>query len=346
MESPRTTPQTSSANELRDTTSSDGTSGIYCSVVSPMFNEESNIARTVETIDAVMAATGKQWELILVNDGSIDRTEEVAGNIAREHPHVKLLSYRPNRGRGKALRTGFGEARGQFIITIESDLSWDASLMPTMLQVLEKGEADMVLASSYARGGRAEGVAPARLMISRLGNFVLSFVIPGRFKMVTQMFRAYRREVLDSLELESDDKEIHLEILSKALALGYRVKEIPAVLRSRGSGKSKFKFGKTAASHLAFSYFEKPLFLLGLTGLVFLAFAFAIGVYLLAEFSRGSLNPARPLMTLLVILIIGGLQFVSLGLVGTQIAQLRKEIYRVQMENRRLEKKISDGKLT
>jgi len=322
---------------------SDG--GIYCSVVSPMFNEESNIAATVDTIDTVMAGVGIAWELILVNDGSTDKTQQIAEQIARERSHVKLLSYRPNRGRGKALRTGFAAARGRYIITIESDLSWDASLMPQMLRVLEEGAADMVLASSYAEGGRAVGVAPIRLMISRMGNFILSFVIPGGFKMVTQMFRAYRREVIDSLELESDGKQIHLEILSKALALGYRVKEIPAVLRSRGSGKSKFKFGKTAASHLAFSYFEKPLFLLGLIGLVFLAGALVIGLYLLAEFSRGSLNPDRPLMTLLIILIIGGLQFVSLGLIGTQIAQLRKEIYRVQMENRRLERKITDGTL-
>ena len=317
--------------------------GIVCSIVSPMYNEESNIASTVETIDQVMAGTGMSWELILVNDGSTDRTQEVAEEIAQRLPHVKLLSYQPNRGRGKALRTGFAEARGKYIITIESDLSWEASLMPKMLELLEVGEADMVLASPYSRGGRVEGVPPARLLISRLGNFVLSFILPGGFKMVTQMFRAYRREVIDSLELESDDKEIHLEILSKALSIGYRAKELPAVLRSRGSGKSKFKFGKVAASHLAFSYFEKPLFLLGLTGLGFLALAVVIGLYLLSAYSRGILNPNRPLMTLLVILIIGGLQFISLGLVGTQIVQLRKELYRVQMENRRLEKKLSDG---
>ena len=321
-----------------------GAQAIHCSVISPMFNEEGNIASTVETIEKVMSSIDKPWELILVNDGSTDRTEEIAGKICRERPHARLVSYKPNRGRGKALRAGFAEARGHYILTIESDLSWDASLMPEMLRILENGEADMVLASSYVKGGRVEGVPPARLMISRLGNLILSLVIPGGFKMVTQMFRAYRRDVIDSLELESDDKEIHLEILSKALALGYRVKEVPATLRSRSSGKSKFKLGKTAASHLAFSYFEKPLFLLGLAGLVCLALAVVIGIYLLAAFSRGALNPDRPLMTLLVILIIGGLQFVSLGLVGTQIAQLRKEIYRVQMENRRLERRISAEK--
>jgi hypothetical protein len=230
------------------------------------------------------------------------------------------------------------------VITIESDLSWDASLMVEMLRMLEEGETDMVLASPYMKGGGTVGVSAGRLMVSRLGNLILSLVIPGNFKMITQMFRAYRREVVDSLELESDGKEIHLEILSKALALGYRAREVPAVLRSRGGGKSKFRLGKTAVSHLAFSYFEKPILLLGVTGLIFLVLALAIGVYLSVEFSRGRLNPDRPLMTLLIILVIGGLQFVSLGLVGTQIVQLRKEVYRIQMENRRLEKQISSGK--
>jgi glycosyltransferase involved in cell wall biosynthesis len=316
---------------------------IYCSIVSPMFNEEANIASTVDAIERVMNTVGKNWELILVNDGSTDDTKGAAERICSERPHVRLISYSPNRGRGKALREGLSRARGTFIITIESDLSWDASLMVDMLRLLESGETDMVLASPYMRGGGIEGVPPARLMISRLGNLILNVVMPGNFKMVTQMFRAYRREVIESLELESDGKEIHLEILSKALALGYRAQEVPAVLRSRGSGRSKFRLGKTAASHLAFSYFEKPILLFGLAGLFFLVLAFFIGIYLLIEFSQGTLNPDRPLMTLLILLIIGGLQFVSLGLVGTQIVHLRKEIYRIQMENRRLEQLISGG---
>ena len=231
------------------------TGDIHCSVISPMFNEEANIASTVEVIEKVMTGIGKPWELILINDGSTDGTEEIASRICEEKPYAKLLSYTPNRGRGKALRTGFAEARGRFIITIESDLSWDASLMSDMLRMLEDDEADLVLASPYAKGGRTEGVPIPRLIISYMGNLLLNIVVPGNFRMVTQMFRAYRREVIDSLELESDRKEIHLEILSKALALGYRGKEIPAVLRSRGGGRSKFALGRTIASHLAFSYF-------------------------------------------------------------------------------------------
>jgi glycosyltransferase involved in cell wall biosynthesis len=317
---------------------------IYCSIVSPMYNEESNIASTVETLERVMSSVGRPWELILVNDGSVDRTLEVAEGLCRQKSYARVITYMPNRGRGRALRTGFAEAKGRYLLTIESDLSWDASLIPQMLGILERNEADLVLASPYTRGGATQGVPPGRLLVSRLGNLILSQVVPGNFKMVTQMFRAYKREVVDSLDLESDDKEIHLEILSKALALGYRAREVPAVLRSRGTGKSKFKFGKTIVSHLAFSYFQKPLFLFGIAGFAFLVLACIVGVYLAIEFTRGKLNPDRPLMTLLVILLIGGLQFVSLGLVGTQIVQLRKEVYRIQMRNKELERLVSEEK--
>jgi glycosyltransferase involved in cell wall biosynthesis len=134
------------------------TSEIYLSVVSPMFNEEANIASTVDVIEKVASAFGKPWELILIDDGSTDNTREISAKICDEKPYARLLSYSPNRGRGKALRTGFAEARGRFIITIESDLSWDAELMADMLKVLEADEADMVLASPYAEGGGTEGV--------------------------------------------------------------------------------------------------------------------------------------------------------------------------------------------
>jgi hypothetical protein len=116
--------------------------------------------------------------------------------------------------------------------------------------------------------------------ISKFGNKILRFAMPNRIYTSTGIFRAYRKKVLDSLELESDGKEIHLEILSKAIALGYRVKEIPAILTSRRRGKSKFKFRKTAISHLVFSVFEKPMIIFGFIGLFTLAIGFLIGLYI------------------------------------------------------------------
>jgi hypothetical protein len=166
--------------------------------------------------------------------------------------------------------------------------------------------------------------------------------MPNRIYTSTGIFRAYRRKVLDSLELESDGKEIHLEILSRALALGYRVKESPAILTSRKRGKSKFKFRKTAVSHLAFSVFEKPMIIFGFIGLVTLAVGLLIGLYIAYLRFLGDLTPGRPLITFAILLILGGIQILSFGFIALQIVSLRREILRTQKENLELRKDLKD----
>jgi hypothetical protein len=165
--------------------------------------------------------------------------------------------------------------------------------------------------------------------------------MPNRIYTSTGIFRAYRKKVLDSLELESDGKEIHLEILSKALALGYRVKEIPATLNNRKRGKSKFKLKKTAISHLVFSVFEKPMIIFGFIGLLTLSIGLLIGLYIAYLRFSGDLTPGRPLITFALLLILGGIQILSFGFVAIQIVTLRKEILRIQKGNLELRKEIS-----
>ncbi len=311
------------------------------SIISPMYNEEQNIKGTVQVIRRVLASYNKPWELILVNDGSTDNTLKAATDVAEQYENVSVCSYAVNRGRGYALRTGFAHAKGRFIVTIESDLSWNAECILEMLQKFEADAAiDIVLASPYMKGGRTENVPFRRLAISKLGNKILGRAMPGNFNMVTQMFRGYRREVIDSLELEAERKEIHLEILSKALAAGFRAIEIPAVLKWRASGISSFKLRRTSVSHLLFSFYEKPALLFGFIGIVLALIGLILGIYIILLWNLRILNPVRPLMTLLVLFVVSGLQLASFGFIGTQIAALRKEIIKVQRENRLLEKAL------
>lgn len=306
-----------------------------------MYNEEDNIEGTVRELRRVLAEYANPWELILVNDGSTDNTLAVANCIAEQYDNVSVVSYKVNRGRGYALRTGFARAKGRFIITIESDLSWNADCIPDMLQKFnEEPTIDIVLGSPYMPGGRTENVPFSRLAISKLGNRILGLAMQGNLHMVTQMFRGYRREVIDSLELEEDRKEIHLEILSKALAAGFRVVEIPAVLKWRASGTSTFRLRATSVSHLLFSFYEKPSLLFGLIGLTLALAGLIIGLYIIVLWQQQTLNPVRPLMTLLVLFVVSGIQLASFGFIGTQIAALRKEIIKVQRENRLLEQAL------
>jgi dolichol-phosphate mannosyltransferase len=311
------------------------------SIVIPMFNEAENAAATLSRVKETLASFNGTYEIIAVNDGSLDNTFEILNGLARQNGELKVVSYPKNIGRGMALRKGFKESNGEIIVSIDSDLSYSPHYIVDFVETLRKEpDIDFVLASPYMPGGGVQNVPLLRLWVSQLGNKILRLAMPNRIYTSTGIFRAYRRRVLDSLELESDGKEIHLEILSKAIALGYRVKEIPAILTGRQKGRSKFKFRKTAISHLIFSAFEKPMIVFGVIGLLTLAIGLLIGLYIAYLRFAGDLTPGRPLITFAILLILGGIQILSFGFIAIQIVSLRREILRIQKENLELKKEI------
>jgi dolichol-phosphate mannosyltransferase len=262
--------------------------------------------------------------------------------LAKQDGKLKIVSYSKNVGRGMALRKGFKESSGEIIVSIDADLSYSPHYILDFVETLRREpEVDLVLASPYMPGGGVKNVPVLRLWVSKLGNKILRLAMPNRIYTSTGIFRAYRKKVLDSLELESDGKEIHLEILSKALTLGYRVIESPAILTSRKRGKSKFKFRKTATSHLVFSVFEKPMIIFGFIGLLTLTIGLLIGLYIAYLRFLGDLTPGRPLITFAILLILGGIQILSFGFIAIQIVSLRREILRIQKENLELRKEMT-----
>ena len=304
------------------------------SIIIPMFNEAENAEHTFSKVKESLASFAGDYEIIAINDGSTDNTLQVLEGIASLDKKIKIVSYPKNIGRGMALRRGFQESKGKVIVSIDADLSYDPRYIIDLVETLkEEPQIDFVLGSPYMPGGGVKNVPWLRLWISKLGNRILRFAMPNRIYTSTGIFRAYRRKVIDSLELESDGKEIHLEILSKGLALGFRVKEVPAVLSSRRRGKSKFKFKKTAVSHLVFSVFEKPMIIFGFIGLLTLAIGLLIGIYIAFLRYSGGLTPGRPLITLALLLILGGIQILAFGFIALQILALRKETLRIQKEN-------------
>lgn len=303
----------------------------FLSVIIPMFNEEANVATTIARVAETLDRYGHSYEIIPVNDGSTDQTLAALDAVAARDARVHVVSYWKNGGRGKALRYGFQAARGEYIATIDADLSYDPQYILAMAQVLDQeSDIDVVLASAYMEGGGAVGVPRNRLLISKLGNRVLKMAMSEPIHTVTCIVRCYRRAVIESLDLESNGKEIHLEILSKALAMGFRVKEIPAVLTARQKGKSKFAFRGTAVSHLLFTIFERPVLLFGLLGVVLSLIGLALGIYILVLYSQAALNPNRPLLTLMILFILGGMQILAFGFLAAQVNFLRKEVLRVR----------------
>lgn len=301
------------------------------SVVVPLYNEADNLPWTLERIARALRLSGRSWEIVAVDDGSTDATKSRLEAFASENIGVRVISYRSNRGRGFALRQGFTFSRGQFICTTDADLSYGEEYLPAMVAILvENPEIDLVVGSPYMPGGKVTEVPASRLWVSKVANRLLGFALPGELSTVTGILRAYRRQCVQLLDLESDGKEIHLEILSKALAMGFRVYELPVILRGRRKGKSKFKFSSTAVSHLVFSFFERPILLFGIVGLFLGGLALLAGGYVVYLWRTGKLNPNRPLLTLIVILSVSGLQVFLFGFLGTQLVLLRKELYRLK----------------
>ena len=304
------------------------------SIIIPMFNEAENAEATLKQVEEAMVSFQGIYEIVAVNDGSNDNTLEELKRVAEESGKVKVVSYSRNIGRGMALREGFKRSKGEIVVSIDADLSYDPHYILDFVKTLQtEQDIDLVLASPYMPGGGVQDVPFLRLWISKLGNKILRLAMPSRIYTSTGIFRAYRRKLLDSLELESDGKEIHLEILSKSLALGYHVKECPAILTGRKMGKSKFKFRKTTLTHLVFSVFEKPMVIFGFIGLVTLGIGLLIGIYIAYLRFSGELTAGRPLITLALLMILGGIQILSFGFIAIQIVSLRREILRIQKEN-------------
>lgn len=317
-----------------DNESSSGPNEMELTVIAPMYNEANNIETTIVKIQETLSTFGKPWELILVDDGSTDNTLDIARDFELKMENLLIIHYPVNYGRGKALRTGFEHAKGKYVVTIDFDLSYSPEHVLTIYQELTDPSQmnDVVLGSAYMKEGKVIGVSPLRLFVSKLGNKILEYTFPQSFKTSTCILRGYKREVLQALELESNGKEIHLEILSKVCALGFRVKEIPAILTSRKGGRSKFRFRRTSTTHLLFSIFERPILLFGATGFLFILSGFLIGCYIVWLRYFGTLTPNRPLIPLMIILLILGSQFFCFAFIASQNNHLRNEVYRLQRQ--------------
>ncbi|SCG86013.1 glycosyltransferase [Methanobacterium congolense] len=312
------------------------------SVIIPMYNEEDNVQRTLQEVNNSLKDY-KNYEILAVNDGSKDNTYKLLKEFSSENQKVRVLQNPTNMGMGRALRTGFENATGDIVVTIDADLSYSADHIIKLTSELINDESiDMVVGSPYMEGGAVKNVPFVRLFISKVANLFVGFSIPGDLSTVTSVLRAYKKEVLDSLELESNGTEINLEILSKVNANHFRIKEVPAVLEGRKLGQSKLKFKAKTITHVLFSFHEKPMMLFGVVGFILCFIGIISAIYLFYQYLMGTLDPTRPLMLFMAIMIISGIQILMFGFVATQISLLKREVYIIQKENKLLKKKIKE----
>jgi len=204
------------------------------SLVIPAYNEEKTIGNVLEQTIQVMDALGMPYEVIVVDDGSSDRTKEMASKYK-----AKVLSNGKNRGKGYAIRKGLQQAKGDIIVTMDADGSHNPKQIPDLIKPLFNG-ADIVAGSRFLNHGKK-----STSKLKTLGNHLINvtiMVLTGKKVTDSQTgLRAFKKDFLQKTILESCGYEIETEITVKSLKNGFNFQEIPINCRKRENGISKIK---------------------------------------------------------------------------------------------------------
>jgi len=229
------------------------------SIVIPCYNEEDNVQKMREELFPILESLSLTYNLqvVFVDDGSTDQTLKAlkATFESLSTPQIVFcfMKHDVNRGLGAAMRTGFSGAEGDLIITTDSDGTYKFSSIPALLDLLKPG-VDIVTASPYHPQGNVVGVPKNRLILSQGASFLYRVLVSWNVHTYTCLFRAYRREVIDTISFKSNGFLAGTELMVKGMLKGYKVVEFPAVLYSRVFGTSKAKLARTIKAHLSFQW--------------------------------------------------------------------------------------------
>ncbi len=293
------------------------------SVVVPVYNEERSVALLFDELRSTLDGVGEPWEAVFVDDGSTDGTFGALTRLHAGSQQVRVVRLRRNFGKAAALAAGFAQARGEVVVTIDGDLQDDPSEIPRLLAKLDEGF-DLV------SGWKARRQDPwTRRLLSRIFNVVVGRISGIRLHDVNCGFKAYRAEVVRGLPLYG---ELHRFLPALAHYRGYRIAELPVNHRPRAHGRSRYGLERYLRGFLDLltvsfmgRYRHRPLHLFGGLGLLLGALGMAVLVYLTVVKIGGHAIGQRPLLTLGVLLVVVGLQFFSLGLIGEMITSHHEE---------------------
>ena len=293
------------------------------SVVVPLHNEERSVTLLYEELQAALEPGGVRWEAVFVDDGSTDGSFSALTRLHNTHDNVRVVRLRRNFGKAAALATGFAQARGETVVTIDADLQDDPAEIPRLLIKLDEGF-DLV------SGWKARRRDPLRRrVLSRIFNWVTGRLSGLRLHDMNCGLKAYRSEVVRGLRLYG---ELHRFIPVLAHYRGFRIAELPVNHRAREHGRSRYGVERYVRGFLDLltvsfigRYRHRPLHLFGGLGLVLGAVGFAILVYLTIIKLLGHAIGERPLLTLGVLLVVVGLQFFSLGLISEMLTSQHEE---------------------
>lgn len=308
------------------------------SIVLPIYNEAGNLQLFIPELSAALQAIGRSYEIIAVDDGSKDDSVAILRDLKAQEPHLRIIRFRRNFGQTAAFAAGFDLARGLYVITMDADGQNDPADIAPMLTVMEEGEYDIV---SGWRQKRKEPFLSRRLP-SMLGNRLIRKSTGIELHDYGCSLKIYHRDVAKNVNLYG---ELHRFIPALASGLGVRIAEVPVNDRPRTYGKSKYNLTKTVRVILdlltvsfLLTYMARPMQLFGLAGLISGGVGFLLGLYLaVIKLAAGVDIGNRPLLSLAILLMILGAQFLVMGLLGelqarTYFEVQNKPIYTIRRE--------------
>ena len=301
-------------------------STVRVSVVVPFYNEEAAAATLVARIAEVMERVGGTYEIVAVNDGSVDGTGEVLAALAEKYPHVVCVDLRRNFGQTAALQAGFDHACGDVIVSLDGDLQHDPAEIPLFLAKIDEGY-DLV---SGWRVKRADNPMTRRLP-SRIANRLLAMASGVDLHDFGTTFKAYRREILQGIRLYGD---MHRFIPAVCARLGAKIAEVPITIAPRAAGKSNYGLGRTfrvaldiLTMRFVTGYLARPLHFFGKWGLVFGAAGAGILGYgfvrkLFDWHGFRLFEEHGPLMAVGFMCVVASMFFLATGLIGEMLSRV------------------------
>ncbi len=301
------------------------------SLVIPLYNEEENVALLTQKIHESLG--GYHYQIIYIDDCSQDGTRAVIDRMQDEKVH--LIALKKNYGQSLALAAGIDYAEGEYIITMDGDLQNDPADIPKMLTEVVSGEYDVVTGIRQKRKDSLVKKIP-----SKIANFMVRRASKLDIKDNGCALKVFTREIAKELNLYG---EMHRFITLLAHLEGARIKQVPVAHHARHAGKSKYgleRVFKVVADMMLLlfirKYFQRPIHLFGILGVLFVMLGILINMYLLVvKFGFGEEIGNRPLLIFGLMFILAGIQLFTIGivmelLIRTYYESQSKRPYRVQ----------------
>ncbi len=311
------------------------------SIVLPIYNEVESLPHLLNELVSALEGTGQSFEIVCIDDGSRDGSFAELKKLRAQDERVRVVQFRRNFGQTAAFAAGFDRAQGDIIITMDADLQNDPADIPKLLAKIDEGY-DVV--SGWRVERWKEGVASliTRKIPSATANWLISTGTGVYLHDYGCALKAYRHDVIKNINLYGD---LHRFIPAIASYYGVTVAEVPVNYRSRQFGTSKYGLGRITRVLLdlmtvrfLLSYSTRPIQIFGSMGILAFGLGVVIGIYLsFVKLAYGVALTERPLLLLAILLVMIGVQFVTMGLLGELIVRTYHEsqgkpIYTVREE--------------